>query len=501
MLRQKSEKLIQIFYIVFVATFGWLFFNVIFNNMHFSYSPFVVLPIAGVWLYALYLIYRTIQKHESILVKYKVRYLIAFFVLLVITLFAVYSQLRTYPTRDFERIFTGAYNYTIAGVIEDPYLDYFYKYPNNMPLTIFLQFVFRVFYKFGFTNFYIVGALVNTFCICGTYFFLYLCCEKRLGVKQGFFALALMYLCIPIHFYISVFYTDIISMPFIPFALYISFLIQDAKNAKETILPLAGLFVVIGFGLKIKYSVAIIIIAISIDFIIRKEYKKIVAICLTVLCSFFTWSSGFDAFMYKNILDEEIAYDAATPFASWIMMSLKGDGTHDPNDNYFIWYFETHEEKNEYAWLEIRARLEEHGVLGYIRFLNQKAIRSFGSGNMDMSNTAADSPMKQGFLVECASEFGQYFTSCDNIIQGYHIMLFLSITIGALMAYKKRVAVMFPVYLSIFGLFLFLLLWESGQRYLINYTAMYMFAGTYALMQIFDRFDVMVRKKIQKNEQ
>ena len=50
---------------------------------------------------------------------------------------------------------------TIAGVIEDPYLDYFYKYPNNMPLTILLQFLFRAVYRVtGWTNLFVLGALL-----------------------------------------------------------------------------------------------------------------------------------------------------------------------------------------------------------------------------------------------------------------------------------------------------------------------------------------------------
>ena len=496
MIQQKENKLISAFYVVFITAFGWLFFNVIFNNMHFSYSPFVVLPIAILWILLFYFVYKLIQKYIKLLTEHKVKCLIAFFTILALTLLFVYSQLAVYPAIDLERVYTGAYNYTITGVIEDPYLDYFYKYPNNMPLTIVLQFVFRAIYKFGFTFFFEVAVLINGACICLTYLFIYLCCEKKFGIKQGFFALVLMYFCLPIHFYISVFYTDTISMPFIPFALYIYFCLSETVSKKEKAILLCTLFVAIGFGIKLKYSVAIVIVAIFIDILLQKKTKTLLPFIFVTLLSFFAWNNIFNSFMYKNILDEEIAYDAATPFASWIMMSLQGDGTHNSGDNYFIWYFETREEKNEHALLEIRARLEEHGAIGYVVFLNQKSVRSFGSGNMDTSVFVAGSlDNETSFLAQCVSAYGKYYGYCDNIIQGYHIVLFISVIAGAYMACRKKDSKMFSVHLCIFGLYLFLLLWEASQRYLMNYTSAYILACTYAMPQMFDYFEKFTSKK------
>ena len=76
-----------------------------------------------------------------------------------------------------------------------------------------------------------------------------------------------------------------------------------------------------------------------------------------------------------SILDREKAKDAATPFLSWIMMSLKGDGTHNPEDNYLIWYWPTAEERERQAKEEIKRRLQEYGPIGYLQFLNRKGVR------------------------------------------------------------------------------------------------------------------------------
>ena len=71
---------------------------------------------------------RNIEYIENNLLKFG----IAFFVLLTIVQILLYNVRGGYHTRDFANVFTGAYNYTITGKIEDPYLDYFYKYPKDV---------------------------------------------------------------------------------------------------------------------------------------------------------------------------------------------------------------------------------------------------------------------------------------------------------------------------------------------------------------------------------
>lgn len=119
--------------------------------------------------------------------------------------------------------------------------------------------------------------------------------------------------------------------------------------------------------------------------------------------------------------------------------------------------------------------------------MNQKAIRSYGSGNMDYPHTVADSPMRQTFLVECVSEGGRYFTVFDTITQGYHVALFAFIIAGAAaMAKKKEYRVLVP-YIATMGHLLFLLLWEAGQRYLLHYYGIYILAASASFVVLFQR--------------
>jgi len=114
----------------------------------------------------------------------------------------------------------------------------------------------------------------------------------------------------------------------------------------------------------------------------------------------------------------------------------------------------------------------------FIAFLYQKALHSVGSGNLNYPNTVADSPVRQTFLVECVSANGRHFAVFDHITQGWHVALFVLMIAGAVRQARRGGLEPFVPYLAVFGLFLFLLRWESGQRYLLNYMGMFILAAT-----------------------
>lgn len=168
-------------------------------------------------------------------------------------------------------------------------------------------------------------------------------------------------------------------------------------------------------------------------------------------------------------------------------MGLNGDGSFNVDDRYYAWSFETKEEKEENIRRQIIYRLSQHTPLTFLQHLNQKGVRSFGSGNMEYNYTISNSPVKQTFLVECVSPGTEEFVWMGNIVQGWHLMLFLLVIFSAVVALKKSDFSLFVPILSVAGLYLFLLLWESSQRYLVNYMCMYILCAVYALNFIVNR--------------
>ena len=492
----KTDRICKnIFYRIFTLCFSWLMINVLFFNPYFDYKPYIVLPIAAVWFALMFLAFKAVEKHRDFIERNTVKFLVCFFIVLRFTQFVTYNLCGGYPTRDFERVFTGAYNYTITGVIEDPYLDYFYKYPNNMPITIILQFIFRRAHKFGITNFFAVGALFNRRCISAAYLFTFLSVRNAMGTKYAAFAVILLYFCLPLQTYISIFYTDTTSMLFPPLIIYFYQTVGKPKGKIQNILFCIAMGLAVGLGIKIKYSVAIALIAVIIRCVIKFDFKRLAVIAVSSAMGFALVSGVFDRFMYRNILDKDKAYDMSTPFLAWIAMGMQGDGTHSADDNHFIWAQETHEDKVDGAKFLLKARLEYMGPVGYIKFLNEKAVRSFGSGNLDYPNTVSDSPMKQNFMIDILNSQGKYNAVFDNIIQGYHVTVFLMICIGGAVGVSGKDRRLFARQLSSFGMFLFLLLWEAGTRYLLNYYPVFISASLAGFAFVFEKIRLAKNRK------
>ena len=169
------------------------------------------------------------------------------------------------------------------------------------------------------------------------------------------------------------------------------------------------------------------------------------------------------------------------------MMGLNGDGSFNVDDRYYAWSFATKEEKEENIKQQIAYRLGQHTPVTFLQHLNQKGVRSFGSGNMEYNFTISNSPVRQTYLVQCVSPGTDSFVWMGNIVQGWHIMLFLLVIASAVISLKKGDFTLFLPILSILGLYLFLLLWESSQRYLINYMCMYVVCAVYVLNGIVNK--------------
>ena len=479
-----SDLMRRIFFTAFAVLFSLLFLQVLFANPHFEYDIPVLLLFVTFWcaLFAGLYFLTNRSRLAPLLEKREKIFLAAFFILQILTQIFFHLQTGGYPSFDLEKVFYGSLNFTVNGFIEEPFLDYFYKYPHNMPLVILLQFVFRAFYRLGIPmeQFFLLGVIIGAASMLLTYLFVYLCARRLFGVRQAFFAIMLLYLCIPLQSYVSVFYTDTLTLPFAPLALYCYLRVRDAKTRKERFFAAAAMSAGLAFGVTLKYSVVIVLIALLTDMLLNRKWRQLLASIGVFLAVFAVLTWQFNRYMYAHFLDEEIAADKATPFTSWIMMSLAGDGSHNAYDNDRVWYYETAEEKRQEARQQIQERLAARSLGEHLVFYNQKGLRSFGSGNLDAVRWVVDVPIRDTALSRLMTPNQHGFKVFDTLMQGYYVSLFALLVIGAALSAKQKDYTVFVPCLVTFGLYLFLLLWEASQRYLLNFYGMYILAAVFA---------------------
>ncbi len=475
----------QIFFAVCFIRYGYTAVRVLFFNTAFDYSFTATVVAAVVWLGVVYGVFRLLDLNEKHMDSKPLHCLAVFFILLTITQLIIWFVCGCYPTRDFYNVYIAAYNYTISGQIVDPYLDYLYKFPNNLPITVVLQFLFRAFYRLGITNFPAVGTLFNVACIDLAYLFVFLCVDKLKGRRAAFLSLFIMFFNLPLQTYLTYYYTDTTTMLYPPMLIYFCILLKEktGKVFRLAIIALVG--IATGFGMQLKLSVAIAVIAVSVDMLLNADFKKLIAVIAAVVTGFNLWGALFNGFVYSTIMDKDLADDKATPFIAWIAMGLQGDGTHSADDNYYIWSFETKEEKISAAENLLKARLKEYGITGYIGFLQKKHLRSFGSGLLDIYRITGEYPMHENFTNQFLCKGGKYVPVFESISQGYYILLLAGVARLSAISFRKKDHRRFTPLLCLFGLMLFLLLWEAGPRYLLNYMAVFSISAAIAYDNLF----------------
>lgn len=476
----------RVFFVLFAAVFGLMFLQVVFNQMHVDYQPLPTLLAAALWAGAFFGLYRLCRRFCAFLEKRERWCLLGFGLLLAATQLWFYWQAANTPIVDIGYVYEAATHYAIGGYMVDPQLSYLCLYPNNMPLTIVLQFLFRVGLKLGFTDFYLIAVFFNVLCYWATYLFVYLSCRRLFGVARGFFAIGLLYLCIPLHVFLTCFYTDTTSMPFVAMGFYLYLRFRDAKTMKGRVLALGLMTLALALGSKLKYSVAILMIAIVVDLLLRGEWKRLLAAALAFVCGYLLVATALDSYMY-TMLPRERVQEESHPFNGWIMMGLAGDGAVNSTDNFYVWAWPTKAERIQKTNEEIVRRLQAYGPGGYLLFLNQKGIRSWGDGTLDLGIWVFPSIHRDSLMLYLLNPGESGYPVFRYVLQGYHVALFALLIAGAVAAARRKNYVVFVPYLATLGLYLFLLLWEAAHRYLINYFSMYMVAAAFSAGMLFER--------------
>lgn len=405
-------------------------------------------------------------------------FLAGFLILLGIMQVLLIDQLRYVPAFDLDAIYGGAVEWTQTGVFPS-YYDYFYWFPNNLGGLCFLHGVFKL---FGSTikDYFFLAACVNEALILSTIAMISLSARKLWGSVLGVAALVLCLCMPPFLFMTNAFYTDSLSLFFPVCIFYISLLIDEKKGKTGYIYYFLSA-IAVTFGSFIKATVLIMAVAVSISFLLRKQWKKCLIYigCIGMASVLLTMVSR--GVIYGKYLDPVIAEQRNTPYYHWIMMGLKGDGGYNPQDYDFTRSFETTEQRDEALKDEIVKRVTDMGILGMGRLYSKKLYKVFGDGTLGISDFLDDTPQNETKLHEYilydGSHYNFYSLLCNSIFYamlvlavGYILTGLCSRRIGK-GAWEDRT---YALVLALGGITFFLMNWETSGRYITNFVPVMM---------------------------
>lgn len=374
------------------------------------------------------------------------------------------DNLRYIPSFDMDAIFGGAVQWIEEGSFPD-YYDYYDWFPNNLGGMCVLYAFFRIGRIFT-KDYFLIAALGNEILLLLTFALISLSAKKLWGSLYGILTLVICGLFPPFLFMTDVFYTDSLSLLFPILIFFLSLKLEEniEKGAWKWCL-LSG--VAASIGMLIKFTVVFMVLAIGLSFLIARKWSTFIKYVVSVSAISFLVFFGFHSYMYGNHLSREMAEVKNTPYYHWIMMGLEGDGAYNPEDYEFTRSFSDPQERDKALKEEIRNRISEKGLSGMVNLYRAKLIRCFGDGTLGLSDFLDDNPQNDGilqqFLLYGGSKYSTYQFVCNLVFYTLLIFAFL----GILTSFQ--VGNMLPLILSLGGISIFLMNWETSPRYITNF--------------------------------
>ena len=382
------------------------------------------------------------------------------------------------------------------------YYNYFMVYGNNTMPMLMLSVLIKFSRFLHIDEFYFLLTFATALVVLSIWAIFVLTEEKykKIRIPAVLFAM----ICLPVYVFSSTFYTDTLS--FGVGLISLALLKISLKNRKYFLIPFAAVFAAWGVFFKITAIIPLIAAFVAIILTeIPKENKKkniisigVYLLLIVLLCA------GVKGIASGNSLYRE-SKERSNPLLAWIAMGMSGNGSYADNVAFSdeMNSLSTKEEKNELAIRYMKEHIKE--AFSFSHNVN-KTQRNFASGMFTCFDYT--SPDENGsFLYKVLDPGGELFGRSCQFTFCYISIVYLWFLFGSVRAlvllikekekktseiisYSKVLAD-----ISMFGIFLFLMLWESNNRQLYNQLPLFILALFVNAWDTLNIFRIPTKKK------
>ena len=445
-------------------------------------------------------------KIEAFLEKYERYLLLIFFVLYTIVTVRVTLHSRSYPTNDSASLVSGAYY--IAGLIEDMQWEYFARWSNNVMPMIFLGYIFRIATILKISDVYYLALALNIAQVVGALYCTFKLCKRfsKHSSVSGWLGMGMMAIYVPIWGYTQSLYTDAFSLGFGIIAFYIWLCNYEKRKSGWkfwVVNVITGLIWAIGY--QIKATAAISLFAVLLYLVLYDNWKVLLKNMLCLLAPVLI--IGVICSNYKKTLPTMEHQDTwAYPVIEYFIgLGLEADGSFRLDSEFFntlgsIWGME---EKKAYARAFIMENIDQ---LWNPEHVVAKLRHNFATGKMKADDFMQDCD-NHGFLYNCISYHGAYRRTYRTYVAAYWYMLLEFVVIACVLRsfiskkkeQKEDPAVVVPI-VSVFGIMLYVMLFEANSRQLYNHVPMIFCAASIGIWSLQSKLELLLLKiKTKKN--
>ena len=339
--------------------------------------------------------------------------------------------------------------------------------------------------------------------------FIYLTAKEIWGSKKAFFAGLLTLAYTPLFMYAQYAYSDTLAIPFSAAVSYLFIRIIKTDSVKKNLIYCTLIGLCVGIGGKLKFMVFIILIAGIITlFFTNNQWNDVLK---KLLYSAVSTVAALAVFSLCSLaINPVFDYDEATldryefPPQQWIMMMLNETGGYNRDDVEFSKQFETYDEKKAAAQEEIKNRVVEMGVTKLLNHIFcTKLKRTWADPTLAAGDyVRRDSMHEDGFMRNFFGYGGKYTGLFDVYIETLHCLIITALVYSAvkMRSDEQYTPEIFLMQLSLFGILLFLSIWECNSRYLYIFIPQLLIPALYAIIKPEVKADVIDSSKTKKRK-
>lgn len=471
----KAKKIFyNAFHYLFIVTF-LLILGLVFMNKETIGDKFIMLISTTLCLFIIVALYWLITKSKLQVGRFGKKEILILFLIFICIQLILGISLRVKPSWDFGFVYDEAVRLTETGNWTITNKSYFLMYPNNQFYLVTLTCIFKFFSFFHITNYVVLGILVNIVFVDLSLWVLFLCMKKLWGYKIAVFGLILSFLCNAYITYLPIFYTDTFPLLFTNISLLLYIVIMKEKDIRKCAGYMILLVISCMIGFEYKATVIIVFIAIVLHMFFLLPSKKglflILLGCIGFAGSAKLYSFAFDQ---SNLLDATQQDRYNYPYSHWLMMGLKTPGGYNEKDFYYTKSFITKQEKTDANLKVINQRLSDMGGIGVIQHLAKKINYTWSDGTYFSSKLVERKPLTKGIVRNVFAKGGKYESVFNIYADGMHYAILVLMVVSGIyglyqMKKTKQMDFISCIRLAIYGLFVFLLIWESKSKYLVNF--------------------------------
>lgn len=490
-----KEQLVKIFNISFAVIFYYIVILAIGKmNLQSPVSGMILIPF-------LYLLYRLVKYADVHLTYNAVVWWIRQGVSFVIMVIMVY-QLRVAVSWDWGQLLRTAHHYTMTGEIDNP--AYYMQYPNNHFWLVCLIAIFRfVFICTSSTDFAVykgASMMAGIFLMQGTFWLTFRIARHLWHDGRAVFA-GISVLCyVPFYQYAMFLYTDVPGICIAVLFLYCAVLFEKCNERSKKVFYAGAIGILASLAIYIKLTAFIVFVAIMIAYLMKYKIKMMV-LYGSIAGIFLLLGST----VIGSLIDHTLQFDRSEalrhefPPTHWIMMMLNTSGGFYQEDVDYTKSYTTYEDKVSANIGKIKERIVDRGAEGTIKhILYTKQVRTWTDSCIAGDDYVSRRPInEQTFCQKIFSQNGKWHGFCLLYTWLVHSIILSGLVLSAVLSCKKKVAEqkMLAGRIAVFGLFLFLSVWECNSRYLFVMIPIMMLVSADGMFSLYDRYCCLLKNK------